>query len=352
MKCYYHPEKDAVAICKECNKPLCEECAHEINGKIYCEECISKIEEKSKRREERPGRNEGLRSRFPAILLLTIIIVAVVLITIFTVFVIPGRRNILPFEGKEYSVTGEFSRPFNQENYLRIDANIGAEDIYIHSTNSFLYKVEGRGDIPEVDYNNNTLTITSEDINKPSLFGGKFLYPFPENLTKRLDLYINSSVKLDIVMKVGTGTVTIKDTDINFGDVSIEEGVGNVTVDNCKIESLTINSGIGNVNISNIENTEKMRIKGGVGNFNIDISKVKTSSSVIIQNGVGSSLITVSDESAVRAEIEALSIKTDGFTKEGSFYINKKYVVGFEDIYIKVSSAGKVEIKEVNYERP
>jgi hypothetical protein len=36
MKCFNHPEKDAVAICKNCNKGLCPECTAEVNNGIAC----------------------------------------------------------------------------------------------------------------------------------------------------------------------------------------------------------------------------------------------------------------------------------------------------------------------------
>ena len=43
MKCYYHPDREAVAVCSMCGKPLCEECAHEYKGKIYCKDCLAKV---------------------------------------------------------------------------------------------------------------------------------------------------------------------------------------------------------------------------------------------------------------------------------------------------------------------
>lgn len=34
MNCFYHPEKEAVAQCTECNKGLCNECATRFNKPI------------------------------------------------------------------------------------------------------------------------------------------------------------------------------------------------------------------------------------------------------------------------------------------------------------------------------
>jgi 4-hydroxybenzoate polyprenyltransferase len=40
MKCSYHPAVDSLDMCRSCNKPLCKECAHMLNGKAYCQECL------------------------------------------------------------------------------------------------------------------------------------------------------------------------------------------------------------------------------------------------------------------------------------------------------------------------
>jgi len=36
MKCYNHPEVDAVAVCKSCSRGLCRECAVEVGTSIGC----------------------------------------------------------------------------------------------------------------------------------------------------------------------------------------------------------------------------------------------------------------------------------------------------------------------------
>ena len=40
MKCSYHPTADSLEFCSTCNKPLCAECAHQIKGKVYCQDCL------------------------------------------------------------------------------------------------------------------------------------------------------------------------------------------------------------------------------------------------------------------------------------------------------------------------
>jgi uncharacterized membrane protein len=44
MKCFYHPDADAVAICKNCNKGLCSECAVDVGNGIACKNnCEDKV---------------------------------------------------------------------------------------------------------------------------------------------------------------------------------------------------------------------------------------------------------------------------------------------------------------------
>jgi hypothetical protein len=40
MNCSYHPGAESRELCSACNKPLCEECAHKIKGKAYCQDCL------------------------------------------------------------------------------------------------------------------------------------------------------------------------------------------------------------------------------------------------------------------------------------------------------------------------
>jgi len=47
MKCYIHPEIEAVAACTTCGKALCESCAIDVEGRISCRQCLS---ERSTRR--------------------------------------------------------------------------------------------------------------------------------------------------------------------------------------------------------------------------------------------------------------------------------------------------------------
>jgi hypothetical protein len=45
MNCFYHPEKEAVGICKNCNKGLCITCVSEVTNGIACKgKCEQEVE--------------------------------------------------------------------------------------------------------------------------------------------------------------------------------------------------------------------------------------------------------------------------------------------------------------------
>ena len=47
MKCYNHPERDGIAICKACGKAVCHECAQESENGITCQQsCNNRLSEK------------------------------------------------------------------------------------------------------------------------------------------------------------------------------------------------------------------------------------------------------------------------------------------------------------------
>jgi hypothetical protein len=36
MKCFYHPEIEAIGLCKKCGRAFCMICAAEVTGILYC----------------------------------------------------------------------------------------------------------------------------------------------------------------------------------------------------------------------------------------------------------------------------------------------------------------------------
>jgi hypothetical protein len=41
MNCNIHPDRDAVGSCTICGKPICQECAVEMQNKLVCRTCLS-----------------------------------------------------------------------------------------------------------------------------------------------------------------------------------------------------------------------------------------------------------------------------------------------------------------------
>lgn len=46
MRCFYHRDKEAVGVCKNCHKGLCPECASDVGNGIACRgDCETKVQE-------------------------------------------------------------------------------------------------------------------------------------------------------------------------------------------------------------------------------------------------------------------------------------------------------------------
>jgi len=43
MKCHYHPEQEAVGMCVNCGKAICQACLVGVRGKNYCKNCVAEI---------------------------------------------------------------------------------------------------------------------------------------------------------------------------------------------------------------------------------------------------------------------------------------------------------------------
>ncbi len=44
MKCYNHPDRDAVGVCIKCGKAVCAEDSIVVDGKLYCKDCNKSAE--------------------------------------------------------------------------------------------------------------------------------------------------------------------------------------------------------------------------------------------------------------------------------------------------------------------
>ena len=41
MNCANHPDRERVAFCQNCGKPLCQECTRTVGSAVYCEPCLA-----------------------------------------------------------------------------------------------------------------------------------------------------------------------------------------------------------------------------------------------------------------------------------------------------------------------
>ncbi len=95
-RCLNHPERTAVARCKQCHKPLCEKCIKKMPGGVYCsDQCyqnmlafqgrVKKLDEAARPRSMLAGLARRLGS-FAIVVLIAAIL--------YYVFVSKGVRNV------------------------------------------------------------------------------------------------------------------------------------------------------------------------------------------------------------------------------------------------------------------
>lgn len=92
-RCLNHPDRTAVARCKQCHKPLCERCVKKMPGGIYCsDECYQKMGAF----QERVERLDEQRRRGPRVgkLIGRLVLAAVVIAVLYYVFIIEGVRSV------------------------------------------------------------------------------------------------------------------------------------------------------------------------------------------------------------------------------------------------------------------
>jgi len=52
MNCATHSDTAAVAFCRSCGKPLCNQCTRDVRGVIYCESCLAAAWKEPRRRQD------------------------------------------------------------------------------------------------------------------------------------------------------------------------------------------------------------------------------------------------------------------------------------------------------------
>lgn len=91
-RCLNHPERTAVARCKQCHKPLCQRCVQKMPGGIFCSnECYEKMGSFQERVEQL---DNGRRPGFPlGKLVKWVVVLAVAGGVVYYIFVAEGVRS-------------------------------------------------------------------------------------------------------------------------------------------------------------------------------------------------------------------------------------------------------------------
>lgn len=91
MKCINHPDREAVAFCSKCGKPLCEECIayRDEKGHPYCAQCAIEIKA-SLYKDEKAKEKERGKEKKKNVGFLIFVIIGIVLIVIAGLFYFIG----------------------------------------------------------------------------------------------------------------------------------------------------------------------------------------------------------------------------------------------------------------------
>lgn len=85
MKCENHPEREAIAVCVNCQKGLCEDCKIELDGKNYCRECYNKlINSNETRNQQRQVVERYVDFKAITVGLIVVLILTIILAVIFS----------------------------------------------------------------------------------------------------------------------------------------------------------------------------------------------------------------------------------------------------------------------------
>ncbi len=94
MKCANHPDREAVAFCSECGKPLCEECIayRDEKGHPYCAQCAIMLNAKTYEK-TKPAGNTKKTNKGKHIGFWSFVVVGIILIIVEGFFYLKNRTS-------------------------------------------------------------------------------------------------------------------------------------------------------------------------------------------------------------------------------------------------------------------
>jgi hypothetical protein len=378
--CFYHPERDAVAVCSKCGKPLCKECAIEYKGKIYCKDCLAEIKKKEepakseKFEKTSPQKEENTKRNTARIVITAIIISAIIIggIIMLALFAKPkSGGGIINNNANNFS-ENEFSVP-SAGTSVDIRADISKADIKIVRSDETNGKitVTGTNIRPHVTYLSNTLEITtpSEILPWEKHKNREITVKVPGKVT-RIFTHIESSVgnvyislpsgnieNANILTKVGDTVIENSNIDtLYLTDVTGDTELNNVSITNCKIKNgtgdceinggsfktLSIKQGTGDCNISAVKSIRELSYNGGTGDFTMDLSQILPPMNATIQTGMGETEIKVGENPARITVTAGMGLNDSSLPATGRVLVFGN--VNNPHFEITITSGGKVRI--------
>jgi len=126
MKCSYHPDKDAIARCSQCNKPLCDECAIPEGGKSFiCSRCaalmaardaVEGIDRRVEKRESKKQEQEAKKKKKNK---MWVVCQCVILAACIVIIAIQVPRLMSSFEEKKPIRQGTYATNKNTDKCVR-----------------------------------------------------------------------------------------------------------------------------------------------------------------------------------------------------------------------------------------
>ncbi len=364
--CFYHPDREAVAVCSKCKKPLCKECAITYNGKIYCKECFEELKSTMQKKETVKS-EESIKAVILAIIISAIIIGGIILMAL----IIKNRNgNTVQKPALAFAC---------KENTITINANINGSDlkiINVQNSNSKI-TINGVNIHPDASYENGILTVKATNFNLWHKNEDSYITIGIPPMVKKANLDIDNKLgnihislpfsKIEtgkIYAKIGeitvencnadtlnltgaVGSITMSNNSVSH--CTVKTGTGNCTVNSGVFYSLKIKQGVGNFQINSITKLSEFTYEGGTGNFEFDFSKTHPPLTANISTGIGKTEIEIGKNPARLTITAAMGIIND-MPFLNSTLPEKGRVFTYGDIgkphfEINITSGGKVQIR-------
>ena len=312
MKCYYHPDREAVAVCSVCGKPLCAECAHEYNGKIYCKDCLAKVKEEEAINIGTAGKSshkEAVEKKNTSKIIFVSIVVALIIIGLILLSVvgIGGILTPIVFVPTVNSVRSISTYPYQGEQSTEISVDVkncmlnieeieNAIDERVISANKSKPKLailRSENAVAQMSYHNGVLTITGKGTSKSK--------------NAIVTLYVTSKLKeTSIYGNVQNGSVSVVLPNISIDQFKPYVMNGSTTITKSSIAKLGLKALNGSVNV-----TESTITNGNVkvinGAFTLKDNKFIGNVSMKLVNGQleisGNKRITALSENGTNNQI-------------------------------------------------